>query len=170
MKKLFFTFLFYFIAATAVAQYCSCITSIKDENEETETKSGTTKSNDAYSLLFQKEKQYSNLSKAPVFYISLTAASRSLLSSTLTNNKVKIELQLKDKSKIVLEKAKSIYNPVAMGFSVTFGTLITKEQLESILLNPIVSFNVLGVLKTTFKDKSQREQQIIVNCLLSEDW
>jgi len=170
MKNFLFILLFYFIAATAVAQYCDCISTTIDEKDETETKSGTTKSNDAYSLLFQKEKQYSNSSKKPVFYISLTANSRSFLSSTLTNNKVKIELQLKDKSKIVFEKAKSIFNPVARGFSVTFGATITKEQLQIILLNPIVTFSAFGVVKTSFKEKKQREQQIIVNCLLSEDW
>jgi len=170
MKRIILTLLFYSFTVTSVAQYCSCISIAKDENDGTETKSGTTKSNDGYTLLFQKEKSFINLSKEPTFIISLDANSRDLFSNSLKNNKVKIELQLKDKSKIVLEKAKSVYNPVAKGFSVTFGTLINKEQLENILLNPIVSINILGILKTSFKEKSQREQKIIINCLLSEDW
>ena len=170
MKRIILTLLFYSFVATSVAQYCSCIAETKDEKLGTETKSGTTKSNDGYTLLIQKEKNYMNPSKEPTYFLSLDAASRSIFSNNLMNKKGKIELILKNKSKIILENAKSFYNPVVSGLCITFGATITKEQLQTILINPIVTFSAFGVVKTSFKEKKQREQQIIVNCLLSEDW
>jgi hypothetical protein len=170
MKKLFFIFLFYCITAAAFAQYCSCISTTKDENMGVETKSGTTKSNDSYTLLFQKEKSFINLNKKPVYFLSLDVASRDIFSKSLSHNKGKIEFVLKDKSKLILENAKCFYNPVLPGLSVTFGAIITKQQLEQILLNPIVTFSAFGIVKTSFKEKKQREMQIVVSCLLSEDY
>ena len=170
MKKIVFTLIFYFIAATAIAQYCSCISETKDPKSETETKSGTTKSSDSYSLVIQKETSSNNLNKNSTYFLSLDANSKNFFSSNLTNNKGKIELLLKDKSKLVLENAKCFYNPVTSGFCFTFGAVVSREQLEIILLNPIVTFSAFDILKTTFKEKKQREQQIIISCLLSEDY
>jgi hypothetical protein len=169
MKKLLFTLIFYSLTATTIAQYCSCISVIKDEKKGIETKSGTTKSNDSYSLLFQKEINIYNLTAKPTYFLSLDATSRDIFSKSLTQNKGKIELLLKDKSKLILENAKCFYNPVASGLGVTFGAIITKEQLEILLINPIVTFSALGILKTSFKEKKQREQQVIISCLLSEN-
>jgi hypothetical protein len=167
MKKLLFTLIFYFIAATTTAQYCACISDIIDKKDSTEIKSGATKSNDSYSLLIQKERKNGNLNNEPTYFLSLNATSRDMFSNSFTNNKGKIELFLKDKSKIVLENAKCLYNPVASGFSVTFGAVITKEQLEILLVNPIATFSALGMVKTSFSEKKQREQQIIISCLLN---
>ena len=163
MKKILFTILFLSFAATAIAQYCSCISVAIDRIDSTITKSGTTRSNDAYSLLIQKEIS----DNEPTYYLSLDANSRTMFSNSFNNNKGKIELFLKDKSKMVLENAKCLYNPVASGFSVTFGAVITKEQLEVLIVNPIVTFSALGMVKTSFSEKKQREQQIIISCLLN---
>jgi len=163
MKKNLFILLFLSLGATAIAQYCSCISVAINKNDGTVTKSGAIKSSDAYSLHIQKEINNSETT----YYLSLDATSRTMFSNSLTNNKGKIELFLKDKSKIVLENAKCLYNPVASGFSVTFGAVITKEQLEIILSNPIASFSALGMIKTSFTEKKQREQQIIISCLLN---
>jgi len=167
VRKIVFTFIFCFLTATSVAQYCSCI-SVTKKNTGTETKSGTVKSNDGFSLLFQKEINSSDSIAKPVYYLSLEGTSRTAFSNSLIKDKGKIELFLKDKTKIVLEKARSLYNPISSGFGIIFGATITKEQLEIILVNPIVTFSAFDVLKTSFKEKKQMEQQIIVSCLLTD--
>jgi len=168
MKKILLTFIFYSLTATVIAQYCSCISVTQNRNNGTEIKSGTIKSDDSYILLIQKEINHSKLSVEPTYYLSLDATSRVAFSNSLTNNKGKIELILKDKSKLVLENAKCIYNPVSSGFSVTFGATISKEQMEILLINPVATFSAFGILKTSFREKKQREQQIIVSCLLND--
>jgi len=167
IKKIVFTFIFYCIAATTVAQYCSCISVIKKSNG-IETKSGTVKSNDGYNLLFQKEINPNDLSTEPVYFLSLEGTSRTAFSNSLIKDKGEIELFLKDKTKMLLEKARCFYNPISSGFGVIFGATITKEQLEIILVNPIVTFNAFDIFKTSFKEKRQMEQQIIVSCLLND--
>jgi len=167
IKKIVFTFIFCCIAATCVAQYCSCIAVVKNSNG-TETKSGTVKSNDAFNLLFQKELNPSDLTVVPVYYLSLEGKSKEGFSNSLIKDTGKIELFLKDKSKLVLEKARCFYNPISSGFGIIFGATITKEQLEILLVNPIVTFSAFDILKTSFKEKKQMEQQIIVSCLLND--
>jgi len=167
IKKIVFTFIFCCIAATCVAQYCSCI-SVTKKNTGTETKCGTVKSNDGFSLLFQKEINPSDSIAKPVYYLSLEGKSKSAFSNSLIKDKGKIELFLKDKTKIVLEKARSFYNPISSGFGIIFGATVTKEQLEKILINPIVTFSAFDIVKTSFKEKKQMEQQIIVSCLLND--
>jgi hypothetical protein len=167
MKPLLFTLIFYFLAATAGAQYCSSISIAIDPKTETETKAGTVKSRDGYSLLIQKETN-PNLNKEPIYYLSLNATLSSAFFNSKINDKGKIELLLKDQTKLMLENAKCIYNPISSGFGVVFGSTITKEQLEILLINPIVTFNAFGFLQTSFNEKKQREQQIIASCLLND--
>jgi len=55
------------------------------------------------------------------------------------------------------------------GFTIAFSAIVTKEQLEIISRNPIVTFSAFNILTTSFKEKKQKEQQKIIDCLLNEN-
>jgi hypothetical protein len=167
IKNTLLTLFFYSVVVTTIAQNCSCVDTYKNKKKGTETTSGITSSNDFYSLLIQKEKNYKDLSQDIKYILLLNAASRVVLSDSITNSKGIIELQLIDNSTMVLENATCFNNPMGFGFCIAFKVIVTKEQLEIISKNPIINFSAFGILKTSFKEKSQKEQQKIVNCLLN---
>ena len=169
IKKILFALFFYSIAVTSIAQNCRGISVIKDKNNGTETKSGITNSTDFYSLLIHKETNNKDLSLEPKYSFLLNAASRVVLSDSIINTTGIIELLLKDKSKLVLENAKCFNNPMPFGFCIAFSVIVTKEQLEVISKNPIVTFSAFNILKTSFKENKQKEQQKIINCLLNDN-
>ena len=165
-KKILLTLIFCCITATSIAQYCACISVIQN-NDGTETKSGVVRSNDAYSLSIRKVINNSEQSFNPEYYLALHVSSRAIPLNSSMKTKGKVELLLKDKSKLVLENARYIYDPIASGTCV-FSVSVNKEQMEILLVNPIVTFSALGIIKTSFKEKKQLEQQIIVSCLLND--
>ena len=169
IKKFLFTILFCSITATLTAQNCRGISISRDKNNGTETKSGITNSSDFYSLLIFKETNNADLSLEPKFSFLLNAASRVVLSDSIVNTEGVIELLLKDNSTLFIENAKCFNNPMPFGFTIAFSAIVTKEQLEIISRNPIVTFSAFNILTTSFKEKKQKEQQKIIDCLLNEN-
>ena len=169
IKKLLFTLIFCCITVTSIAQNCRGVSVSKDKNNGTETKSGITNSNDFYSLLIFKETNNGDIGSEPKYSLLLNAASRVVLSDSIVNTKGIIELLLKDNSKVILENAKCFNNPMPFGFCIAFSVTVTKEQLEIILKNPIVTFSAFDILKTSFKERRQKELQRIIDCLLIDD-
>jgi hypothetical protein len=167
-RQLFLTFIFIFIVWNAIGQNCSCISGTKDKKTGTETKGGITNSKDFYSLLIQKETNYKDTTVAPKYYLFLNAASRVVLSDSTVKSKGTFELLLHDSSKVIFNDATCFNNQQSFGFSVGFTVWVTKEQLEIISKNPIVTLTAFGILTTSFKEKKQKEQQTIATCLLSE--
>ena len=167
-RKLLYTFIFSFIAATCIAQNCSCISGTKDKQKGIETRGGITNTKDFYSLLIQKETNYKDLSEGPKYYLLLNAASRVVLSDSIVNTKGTIELLLNNSTRLTLDSAKCFNNQMPFGFSIAFIVTVTRDQLEIISKNPIVTFSAFGILSTSFKEKKQKEQQKIISCLLNE--
>jgi hypothetical protein len=157
------------IVATSTAQNCSCISGGKDKKSDKETWTGITNSTDFYSLLIQRENNYKDLTLEPKYTLLLNAASRIVLSDSLVNTKGEIVLLLKDNSELILEDAKCFNNPMPFGFCVAFSVSVSREQLEIISKNPIVTFTAFGILRTSFKERKQNEQQKIINCLLQRE-
>ena len=168
-KALLFTLIFCCIAMTTNAQNCREVSVSKDKNSGKVTKSGITNSSDFYSLLIFKETNSNDLSLEPKYSFLLNAASRVVLSDSLVNSSGVIELLLRDNSKLILENAKCFNNQMPFGFCIAFSVIASKEQMEIISKNPIVSFSAFGILTTTFKERKQKEQQKIINCLLNEN-
>ena len=166
INKFLFTFLFCSITVTLTAQNCRGISVSRDKNNGTETRSGITNSSDFYSLLIFKETNRADMSLEPKYSFLLNAASRVVLSDSIVNTKGVIELLLKNNSKLILENAKCFNNPMPFGFCIAFSVTVTKEQLEIISKNPIVTFSAFGIFSTSFKERRQKEQQRIINCLL----
>jgi len=167
IKNTLLTLVFYSVVMTTIAQNCSCVSTAKDKKTGTETTTGIVNSSHYYSLLIQKETNSKDLDLEPKYKLFLNAASRYVLSDSIVNSVGVIELLLKDNSKLILENAKCFNNPMPFGFCVAFTVGITKEQLGIIASNPIISFRAFDILETTFKERQQKEQQKIVNCLLN---
>jgi len=166
IKNILFTLTFYSVVVTVIAQNCSCVSAAKDKETGAETKTGIVNSSDFYSLLIQKEINNNDLSLEPKYSLLLNAASRIILSDSIVNTKGIIEILLKDNSKLILENATCFNNPMPFGFCIAFKVSVTKEQLEIIANNPIVSFRAFDILKTSFNERRQKEQQKIANCIL----
>jgi len=169
IKNLLFTLIFSCIVATTIAQNCSCVSSAKDKKTGKVTTTGITNSSDFYSLLIQKETNFKDLDLVPKYNLLLNAASRIVLSDSIVNSVGLIELLLKDNSKLILENARCFNNPMPFGFCIAFSATVTKEQLEIISKNPIETFRAFDILKTSFNERRQKEQQKIINCLLNEN-
>jgi len=161
------TLIFYSVSVTTIAQNCSCVSTAKDKKTGTATTTGIVNSSHYYSLLIQKEINSKDLELEPKYKLFLNAASRYVLSDSIVNSVGVIELLLRDNTKLMLENAKSFNNPMPFGFCVAFTVGITKEQLEIIANNPIISFRAFDILETTFNGSRQKEQQKIANCLLN---
>ncbi len=169
IKCLLFPLIFSCAAMTTNAQNCSCVSSIKDKNTGKVTSTGITSSSDFYSLLISKENTLKELDFDMKYNLLLNAASKIVLSDSLVNTKGIIELLLKDNSKLILENAKCFNNPMPFGFCIAFSVTVTQEQLELIAKNPIVTFSAFNILRTSFNEKRQKEQQKIINCLFNEN-
>ena len=169
VKKLLYTLIFCFIAATSISQNCLCISGTKDKKNGIETVGGITGSRDFYSLNIQKKTHYEDLSLEPEYYLFLHAASTFMFSDNMLNTKGKIELLLKDNSKLILENVRCLNDPLHIGVCIAFDVAVTKEQMETIAKNPIVVFSAFDILTTSFSERKQKRQQKIVNCLLNMD-
>jgi len=167
IKNVLFTLIFYSVAVTTIAQNCSCVSTAKDKKTGKETTTGIVNSTDFYSLLIQKETNKNDSDFETKYNLFLNAASRIVLSDSMTNTKGIIELLLNDNSKLILENATCFNNPMPFGFCIAFRVDITKEQLEIISRNPIVTFRAFDLLNTSFNERRQKEQQKIANCLLN---
>ena len=166
IRNLIFTLIFSCIAVTTIAQNCFCVSTAKDKESGKITTTGIVNSSDFYSLLIQKETNFKDLDLTPKYNLFLNAASRVVLSDSIVNTVGVVELLLKDNSKLILENAKCFNNPMPFGFCIAFSVTVTKEQLEIISKNPIETFRAFDILKTSFNERRQKEQQKIVNCLL----
>jgi hypothetical protein len=167
IKNVLFTLIFYSVIVTTIAQNCSCVSTAKDKKNGKETTIGIVNSSDFYSLLIQKETNKNDSDFEPNYSLLLNAASRIVLSDSLVNAKGEIELILKDNNKLMIENAICFNNPMPFGFCIAFKVNVTKEQLEIIANNPIVTFRVFDLLNTSFNERRQKEQQKIANCLLN---
>jgi len=167
-KHFFIVFIFALAATTGFCQNCSCITGTKDKQSGIKSRGGVTSSLDYYSLLFQKITNYNDSTVAPEYLLVLNAASDVVLSDSMLKSKGTFELLFRDSSKVSIENATCFNNQMPFGFCNTFSATITKEQLEIISKNPILSLNAFGILATSFKEKKQKEQQKIATCLLND--
>jgi hypothetical protein len=167
IKNIIFTLIFYSVAVTTIAQNCSCVSTAKDKKTGKETTTGIVNSSDFFIFFIQKETNTNDLDLEPKYLLLLNAASRIVLSDSLVNTKGVIELILKDNIKLILENATCFNNPMPFGFCIAFRASVTKEQLEIIANNPIVTFRAFDLLNTSFNERRQKEQQKIANCLLN---
>lgn len=167
-RQLLFAIIISFTAANCIGQDCSCISRTKDKKTGIVSRGGITSSTDFYSLFFQKETNFKDSTITPWFILLLNAASRIVLPDSIVNSKRTIELTLSDSSKLYIENAKCFNSKMPFGLCIGLSANLTNEQLEIISKTPIITFTTLNIIKTSFKEKQQREQQRIAKCLLTE--
>ena len=150
-----------------IGKNCYCISGGKNKKDSTETQGGITSSKDHYSLLINKVTNYKDTTVPAKYYLSLNAASKVLLSDSMTNSKGNFDLLLADSNKVTFTGAKCFNTPSGFADAIGFQILLTEEQMKIIAANPIVTVTAFGILRTSFAPKKQIEQQKIVNCLLT---
>ncbi|HQW22888.1 MAG TPA: hypothetical protein PLI47_06285 [Bacteroidia bacterium] len=165
-RQLLYIYFLIAISVNCIAQNCSCISGTKKKKDSTKTWGGITSSKDFYSLLINRVVNYEDTTIASKYYLSLSAASRVLLSDSITKSKGSFELLLADSSKVTFEGAECLNNPAGFAGAIGFQILLTEEQIKIISTNPIVTLTAFGILRTSFDPQKQNEQKRIVTCLL----
>jgi len=165
-KELFIVLLLTVLHFGSAGQNCSCISGGKNKKTGIETYSGITNSEHYYSLMISREVLNVDTTTLPKFTLYLNAASRFVLPDSMLNTVGTIELQLLDNTTIICDSVIFFNNPLGFCCSIGFKTYLKEAQIRLIAENPIVTLTVIDILKTSFSNRRQKEQQKIINCLL----
>jgi hypothetical protein len=166
IKQLFIVLLLTVLHFDSTGQSCSCISGGKDKKTGVETYSGITNSEHYYSLMISREVRHVDTTTLPKFILFLNAASRFVLSDSMLKTVGTIELQLLDNTTVICDSVIFFNNPLGFCCTIGFKTYLKEEQIRLIAANPIVTLTVIDMLKTSFSNRRQKEQQKIINCLL----
>lgn len=151
----------------SLAQNCSLISGTKDKKTGEETFGGITNSKDFYSLLVHKKINRSEQHVSPEYTLSLTAASRVILSDSMLQTKATFDLLLLDSSTLRVTDVSLFNNPIGGCCSLGFQAKLQEEDVKRLAKSPIVTLTVDEImLTTTFAPKKQKQQQTICECLL----
>jgi hypothetical protein len=141
---------------------CGMISGTSDRKTGEVSKGGLVTSWHFYSLLIRKTVPVRDSFSYSLF---LNAASRVMLPDSLLQAKGTFRLFLADGSEIILENATCTNNPLGMGGSIGFDVKTTRAVMLQVLRSPIARIRVFEILETPFKERMQKKQQKIIQCL-----